>query len=208
MSGEESRGSLKAEQIDALREVGNVGAGNAAIALSQMVGRKVEVEVTTASSIPLNAVTELVGGPETPVAGVHLKIEGDFSGSILLLLQEDSAQRLAALMVPEDMRGEDDVVVRHSALQETGSILSHAYLNALSRFTGLFYKPSVPGFAMDMAGAMMDTVLVDLGTAEDLVLVVETDFKVSGQEIRGHLVLFPDRGSLSTILNRLGVPFD
>lgn len=200
--------SLTAAQIDALKEVGNIGAGNAAIALSQMVDKKVVVDVTRATMLPLTGVPDLVGGPEAPVAGVYLNIEGDFSGSILLLLEKESANTLATLMVPVDMPRGDEKVVRESALQETGSILSHAYLNSLSKLTGLVFKPSVPSFAMDMAGAIMDYVLVGLGTSEDFVLVVETDFKVSGHKIHGHLVLFPDLGSLGSILSRLGVPFE
>lgn len=200
--------SLSALQIDALREAGNIGAGNAAIALSQMVQKKVGLSTPKASLMRLTNVPELVGGPEAPVAGVYLNVSGDCSGSILLLLEEDSAGRLAGLMVPSEMDAPEMTVVKKSALQETGSILSASYLNALGQLTGLLFKPSVPGFAMDMAGAILDYVLVDLGASEDYVLVVETDFVVSGVKILGHLVLFPDLGTLSKILERLGVPFD
>ncbi len=200
--------SLSALQIDALREAGNIGAGNAAIALSQMVQKKVSLSTPKASLMRLANVPELVGGPEAPVAGVYLNVSGDCSGSILLLLEEDSAGRLAGLMVPSEMDAPEMTVVKKSALQETGSILSASYLNALGQLTGLLFKPSVPGFAMDMAGAILDYVLVDLGASEDYVLVVETDFVVSGVKILGHLVLFPDLGTLSKILERLGVPFD
>ena len=209
MTGDKGAASLSAIQIDALREVGNIGAGNAAIALSQMVDKKVDLSVPKASLQPLVCIPELVGGPETPVAGVYLNIAGDCSGSILLLLEKESAESLAALMVPHDLAaGAEMGVVKRSALQETGSILSGAYLSALGQLTGLFFKPSVPGFAMDMAGAIMDYVLVDLGSAEEHVLVVETDFTVSGVKILGHLILFPDLGTLATILQRLGVPLE
>ena len=194
-------------QISALKEVGNIGAGNAAIALSQMVEKKVDLSVPRAILVTLTSVPDLVGGPETAVAGVYLNITGDCSGSILLLLEKDSAGSLASLMVPEELDAPDIDVVKSSALQETGSILSGAYLSALGQLTGLFFKPSVPGFAMDMAGAILDYVLVDLGATEEQVLVVETDFMVSGVTILGHLILFPDLGTLSTILERLGVPF-
>ncbi len=200
--------SLNAVQISALKEVGNIGAGNAAIALSQMVAKKVDLSVPKATLVPLNGVPDLVGGPETTVAGVYLNIAGDCSGSILLLLEKESANSLAGLMVPEDIEANDINVVKSSALQETGSILSGAYLSALGQLTGLFFKPSVPGFALDMAGAIMDYVLVDLGETEEQVLVVETDFTVSGVKVLGHLILFPDLGTLSTILERLGVPFE
>lgn len=197
-------------QIDALREVGNIGAGNAAIALSQMLDMKVGLSTPKAEIMRLSKVPELVGGPESPVAGVYLNVAGDVAGSILLLLEYESAVSLAGLMV----RSRDEVarreltVMKKSALQETGSILAAAYLNALGQLTTLFFRPSVPGFAVDMAGAIIDYVLVDLGVSEDQVLVVETDFMVSGVKVLGHLILFPDLGTLSTILTRLGVPFE
>ncbi len=208
MSGEQKGPPLSYRQIDALREVGNIGAGNAAIALSQMVNKKVDLSVPRANILPLASVPDLVGGPEIPVAGVYLKIIGECSGSILMLLERESAWSLAGLMVKNDLEGEDDVTVKRSALQETGSILSGAYLNALGQLTNLFFKPTVPGFAMDMAGAIIDHVLVDLEASEDYVMVVETDFQISGIKIQGHLVLFPDIGTLAIILERLGVPFE
>jgi len=200
--------SLSPVQIDALREAGNIGAGNAAIALSEMVNQRVDLSTPMATLLQLSHVPDLVGGPEASVAGVYLNVTGDCSGSILLLLEEESAIRLSNLMVPNDTSGPEISVVKRSALQETGSILSAAYLSALGRLTGLFFKPSVPGFAMDMAGAIFDYVLVDLAATEDHVLVVETDFMVSGVKVMGHLVLFPDLGTLNIILQRLGVPFD
>ena len=201
-------GFLTELQIDALKEVGNIGAGNAAIALSEMVEKKVDLSVPKASILPLVKVPELVGGPEVPVAGVYLRIVGDTHGSILLLLERDSAMSLAELMVMQKLGGPDDEEVKRSALQETGSILSGAYLCALGELTGLVFKQSVPAFAIDMAGAIMDYVLIDHAEHEDYVLVVETDFKVEGVKIQGHLVLFPDLGTLSTILERLGVPIE
>ncbi|MFH1149815.1 MAG: chemotaxis protein CheC [Actinomycetota bacterium] len=209
MTVEPTPRQLSAMQIDALREVGNIGAGNAAIALSQMVDKKVDLSVPKASLVPLVGVPGLVGGPETTVAGVYLGIAGDCSGSILLLLEKESATSLATLMVPGEAAAVPELdVVKRSALQETGSILSGAYLMALGQLTGLLFRPSVPGFAMDMAGAIIDHVLVDLASTEDYVLVVETDFMVSGVKILGHLILFPDLGMLATILERLGVPFE
>lgn len=206
--GDREGRSITDKQFDAIKEAGNIGAGNAGIALSKLVDKKVNLSVPTATLLPLTDIPELVGGPEAPVAGVYLRIRGDVSGSILLLLEKESALSLAGLMVTEEMAREDEELVWRSALQETGSILSGAYINALGQLTGLFFKPSVPGLAVDMAGAIMDHVLVDMATTEDIVLVVETDFQVSGQEILGHLILFPDLGSLTTILERLGVPFE
>ncbi len=198
----ESRG-LTPLQLDALREVGNIGSGNAAVALSTMVDKKVLLSVPRASLVPLVKVSDLVGGAETPVVGVYLHISGDASGSMLLLLAENSAAELADLMVADPE--EELTTVEQSALQETGSILAGSYLNALSQMTGILLRPSVPGFAMDMAGAIIDFILVEISQSEDYVLVIETEFDISQHKICGHLILFPDLGSLDIILGRLGV---
>ncbi len=191
-------------QLDALKEVGNIGSGNAAVALSAMVDKKVLLSVPRATLIPLVKVSDLVGGAETPVAGVYLHITGDASGSMLLLLDEKSAYDLAKIMASGE-KGKELSTMEMSALQETGSILAGSYLNALSQLTNLLLRPSVPGFALDMAGAIIDFILVEISQSEDYVLVIETEFDISAHKIRGHLVLFPDLGSLDLILSRLGV---
>jgi chemotaxis protein CheC len=99
----------------------------------------------------------------------------------------------------------DLTTVEQSALQETGSILAGSYLNALSQMTGILLRPSVPGFAMDMAGAIIDFILVEISQSDDYVLVIETEFDILEHVIKGHLILFPDLGSLDIILGRLGV---
>jgi chemotaxis protein CheC len=198
------RRGLTPLQLDALREVGNIGSGNAAVALSTMVDKKVLLSVPRASLVPLVKVSDLVGGAETPVVGVYLHISGDASGSMLLLLAESSAEELAHLMV-ETGSEQELTTVQQSALQETGSILAGSYLNALSQMTSILLRPSVPGFAMDMAGAIVDFILVEISQSEDYVLVIETEFDIMQHKIRGHLILFPDLGSLDIILGRLGV---
>jgi chemotaxis protein CheC len=198
------RKGLTPLQLDALREVGNIGSGNAAVALSTMVDKKVLLSVPRASLVPLVKVSDLVGGAETPVVGIYLHISGDASGSMLLLLAETSANELAHLMVSENSEG-DLTTVEQSALQETGSILAGSYLNALSQMTAILLRPSVPGFAMDMAGAIIDFILVEISQSEDYVLVIETEFDIMEHVIKGHLILFPDLGSLDIILGRLGV---
>lgn len=198
------RKGLTPLQMDALREVGNIGSGNAAVSLSTMVDKKVLLSVPRASLVPLVKVSDLVGGAETPVVGIYLHISGDASGSMLLLLAEVSANVLAHLMVSGKGEGEL-TTVEQSALQETGSILAGSYLNALSQMTGILLRPSVPGFAMDMAGAIIDFILVEISQSEDFVLVIETEFDIMEHVIKGHLILFPDLGSLDIILGRLGV---
>ncbi len=191
-------------QLDALREAGNIGAGNAAMALSSMVKAKIMVHVPKALILPLDLVSELAGGPETVVVGVYLRVSGEVNGRMLLLLPEPSALQLINMMLPEEPTEQLSELAR-SGLQEVGSILTGSYLNALENLTGLTLRPSVPAFARDMAGAVIDLILVELGEADDEVLVIETTFDLAGLAVSGHLVFFPDAGSLDTILGHLGV---
>ncbi len=191
-------------QLDALREAGNIGAGNAAMALSSMVKAKIMVHVPKAIVLPLNKVSELAGGPEAVVAGVYLQVSGEVNGRMLLLLPESSALALVKLILPEEPT-EQLSELAESALQEIASILTGSYLNALASLTGLTLRPSVPSYALDMVGAVIDLILVELGETADEVLVIETTFDLAGRETGGHMVFFPDMGSLETILSRLGV---
>ena len=191
-------------QLDALKEAGNIGAGNAAMALSSLVKAKIMVHVPRALVLSLDRVSDLAGGPEMVAAGICLRVSGEANGRMVLLLPEPSAVQLINMMLPGEPT-EQLSELAESALQEVGSILTGSYLNALGSLTGLTLRPSVPAFALDMVGAVIDLILVELGESDDEVLVIETTFDLAGQAVGGHLVFFPDTGSLEIILGRLGV---
>ncbi len=198
------RKELTPLQLDALREAGNIGAGNAAMALSSMVKAKILVHVPRAVILPVDRVSALAGGPEVVVAGVYLNVSGEAKGRMLLLLPEAGALQLIRMVLPDEPT-EHLSELSKSALQEIGSILTGSYLNALGGLTGLALRPSVPAFALDMAGAVIDLILLELSESEDEVLVIETTFDLAGKAVGGHMVFFPDAGSLGILLGRLGV---
>lgn len=197
---------LSAEQLDALREIGNVGAGNSATALSQIINRRIDMTVPKVAIMPLDDVPNVVGGPEAMVVGVFLRVYGLAPGSVLFLLPHDSAFYLIDMLLGKE-RGSTKTLdfMDESALMEIGNILSGAYLNALSHFTRLTLLPSIPALAMDMAGAILNVVLVQLGQMGDHALVIETEFLSEDDGIKGHFFLIPDPGSLNTILSAVGV---
>lgn len=197
---------LSAEQLDALREIGNVGAGNSATALSQIINRRIDMTVPQVAIMPLDDVPNVVGGPEAMVVGVFLRVYGLAPGSVLFLLPHDSAFYLIDMLLGKE-RGSTKTLdfMDESALMEIGNILSGAYLNALSHFTRLTLLPSIPALAMDMAGAILNVVLVQLGQMGDHALVIETEFLSEDDGIKGHFFLIPDPGSLNTILSAVGV---
>ncbi|MBR5910112.1 MAG: chemotaxis protein CheC [Schwartzia sp.] len=197
---------LSPVQLDALREIGNVGAGNSATALSQIINHRIDMNVPEVSIVPITDVPDLVGGPDVMVAGVFLRVYGAAPSNILFLLPQESAFYLVDMILGKP-HGETKSLdfMDESALMEIGNILAGAYLNALFNLTKLSLLPSIPALAMDMAGAILSVVLIQLGQMGDHALVIETEFQADEDGIKGHFFLVPDPGSLDTILTAVGV---
>jgi chemotaxis protein CheC len=197
---------LSPVQLDALREIGNVGAGNSATALSQIINHRIDMNVPEVSIVPITDVPDLVGGPDVMVAGVFLRVYGAAPSNILFLLPQESAFYLVDMILGKP-HGETKTLdfMDESALMEIGNILAGAYLNALFNLTKLSLLPSIPALAMDMAGAILSVVLIQLGQMGDHALVIETEFQADEDGIKGHFFLVPDPGSLDTILTAVGV---
>ena len=198
--------NLSPIQLDALREIGNVGAGNSATALSQIINKRIDMNVPKVALVPIETVPDLVGGPDAIVVGVFLRVYGVAPGNILFLLPQKSAFYLVdTLMGREHGSTKKLDFMDESALMEIGNILSGAYLNAFFNFTHISMLPSIPALAMDMAGAILNVVLVQLGQMGDQALVIETEFLAEDDGINGHFFLVPDPGSLGTLMKGVGV---
>lgn len=198
---------LDSVQLDTLKEVSNIGMGHAATALSQMIGQTVFLTVPNVTITEISQVPEHLGGAEKLMVGITLQILGDARGSIMLLFPQESANRLlCSLLGRQDKR----LVMNEmsvSALKEVGNILASAYLSALGNLLKKTLIPSVPLLAYDMAGAVVDHVLIDLSQSGDLAMMVETNFSgEAGQEsaIKGHFFLLPDPATLNIFLNAVG----
>ncbi len=193
-------------QLDALREIGNVGAGNSATALSQIINKRIDMNVPKVALVPIESVPDLVGGADTIVVGVFLRVYGKAPGNILFLLPQKSAFYLVdTLMGREHGTTKSLDFMDESALMEIGNILSGAYLNAFFNFTHISMLPSIPALAMDMAGAILNIILVQLGQMGDQAMVIETEFLAEDDGINGHFFLVPDPGSLGTLIKAVGV---
>lgn len=200
--------SLGVLQLDALREVANIGAGHAATALSQMIGGTIMISVPRINIQRLEDVAPLVADPDEPVAAVLLHILGDLSGRTLLVFPKSAAVKLAEMMLrrPAGSSGELGEL-EQSAIKEAGNILSSAYMNALSEFMGMLLLPSPPALAIDMSAAVLSTAYLQFGTDRDYVFCVESEFmlKDADQRLRGFFLLLPDPASLQVILRTIRV---
>ena len=192
-------------QLDALKELGNIGAGNSATALSQIISKKIDMSVPRVKVYSIYEIPELFGGSENIVVGVLLRMFGDMQESLMFLLDEESARKLLSDMMLGQEVGNLTDELPMSAMMEVGNIISSSYLNALSFFSNLTIIPSTPAFAYDMAGAILGTILYEVSELSDQVLLIETDFLGNGEAIRGHFFVLPDLPSLGILLKAVGV---
>lgn len=199
--------NLSSLQIDALKEIGNIGAGNAATSLAVLIKRRVEMTVPQVSIVPLTQLWGLIGEAEELVSAILLRASGSAPASIVFMLSHQNARLMADILLerpPGTTRQLGEI--ERSALKELGNILTGTYLNVLNRFTGLEFSPSVPMLAIDMLAAIISSLVSPLAEAGDHCLVIETVFRSSDHgEIIGQFMLLPDPGSLTFILERLGV---
>ncbi|NBD22446.1 chemotaxis protein CheC [Paenibacillus glycinis] len=197
---------LAAFKLDVLKEVGNIGAGNAATALSRLLDKPVDMNVPTVSLIPFEQVADKVGGFEQVVIAVFLRVEGDAPGNMFFIIDEDSAKRLLRNLLSMDVQDEGYSEMEYSALGEIGNILAGSYLSSLADFTHLYLSPTVPAIAVDMAGAILSYGLVHYGEMGDSALLIDTTFLEGQEELAGHFFLIPDPESFDKIFSALGVP--
>jgi chemotaxis protein CheC len=195
-------------QFDVLREVGNIGAGHAATALSKLIQKEIDMNVPKVSVIPFDEVADCVGGSEAIVVTVYLRVEGDCPGNMFFILDMESARSLLRQMTGADKDVYEWTDFEYSALHEIGNILTGSYLSSLADFTNLSMQPSVPALAIDMAGAILSHGLIELGHTGDVALTIDTAFFEGNDRVKGHFCLIPDPDSLKTLFDSLGVPFD
>lgn len=196
---------LKERQLDALKEVANIGGGHAATALSQMTNRRVMISVPRINIVRLEEVPELIGAPNEVVAAVLMHMLGDLTGRTLLLFPEAVSMRLCDMLLRRPPGGTTALgTLEQSALKEAGNILSGAYMNALSEFMQMLLLPSVPSLVVDMSAAVLTTTYLNFGHDRDFVFCVETEFRIDAEEtLRGHFLLLPDMASLRAIFGAI-----
>lgn len=200
---EMARTELKETQLDALKEVANIGAGHAATALSQLTGRRIMINVPNISICEIEEAPGAIGDPDAVVAAILMHVLGDLTGRSLSLFPRDGALMLTDMLLNRDA-GATKVFgeLEQSSLKETANILTGAYMNALSDFLGLMLIPSVPSLAVDLCGAVLSTTYLNFGRDRDRVIILDTHFRFDPDEgtMGGHFVLLPDASSLKVIL--------
>ena len=191
--------------MDVLKEIGNIGAGNAMTALSQMLQCKVDMKVPQVKLLELRDMGAMVGSEEQLMAGVFLGVEGDITGSIMFLIELESAKSLIKKIMMGYSSGAELLdEMEMSALQEVSNIITGAYLNSLSMLTNLKIYPTPPSTSIYMAGAILSVPAIEFGALGDKILLIQSQF-YDEVAIDGYFVLIPDMESYKKILTSLGM---
>ncbi len=202
----EEYGNLNSSRLDVLKELGNIGAGNATTALSRMINKRVDMGVPKAELIKIEKITQILGGEENIVVGLLLGIAGDVQGMMMFVQEQVSAHHLVNLLMGRDLEDFSEFTEMDlSALQEIGNIITGAYLNSLSSMTGLTISSSVPHMAVDMAGAILSVPAIEFGKVGDYALLIQTGFGGTGEEVFGYFILIPEADSYEKIFKSLGM---
>lgn len=193
-------------QIDVLREVGNIGSGNATTALSSMVGKMIDIEVPKVEVLDFNDAIEAVGGPEKVIAGVLIRINGDIDGMIMFLFEQNLISLIEQTFfgeAPESIFSLNEAQM--SALTEMGNIMAGSYVNAISQLAGMTIDVEVPVMTIDMLGAIMSVPAVEMGEMGDKLLFIDNNMIVDKTSIQSKMLLLPTIDSLDHLLGKLGV---
>lgn len=197
---------LNALQLDVLKELGNIGAGNAATALSAMLDHAIGLNVPDIRLLSYQEVTEALGGPENMIVGIMLSLEGDLSGMMMFLLPRSFAHMTLNTLLGvsfRDFSSIDDM--GYSAMKEVANIMASSYVNAIAQLTGMRIQITVPDLCMDMAGAILSVPAIQFANVSDKIIFIADEFLCGEERAESHILMIPDMASLEKLMAKLGV---
>ena len=195
---------LTVKDFYVLKELGNIGAGNATSALAQLLGMKIDMSVPEVRLLEFKDVGDAMGGADQIMVGIYLMVEGDVNGSMMFLLSDKSARNLVNKLMQQNSQDMNFSEIELSAMMEVGNIITGAYLNSIATMTNLTMVPSVPAIAVDMCGAILSVPAIEFGMEADKILLIDTQF-FDDIKMDGYFIMLPDLPSYSKILSSLGL---
>ena len=197
---------LQDMHLDVLKEIGNIGSGNAASALAELIQCDTDITVPTVRMLDFSEAVNFLGGPENVAIGMLVGIKGDTTGMMLYILQHSFASKLTSTLYGreiEDLTNMNEMET--SFISEVGNIMAASYVNALSQLTGMMIDISVPNMTVDMVGAILSVPAVEFAQVGNKVLFIDDSFVIGDGEIKSNMILVPEMQSLETLFTRLGV---
>jgi len=197
---------LNETHIDVLKEIGNIGAGNAATSLSEMLSKRIDMNVPEVSLLNYDDVINSIGGAENVVVGILVSFNGDIEGVILFLLKKEFVHLILNSLMGTGLQSFEDISeMEMSALSEIGNIMVSSYVNSISSLTNMSIDITVPSLNIDMSGALLDSVTAEFAEAADKVIFIKEKYFCQDETIYSHMLLLPSMESLEIILKRFGI---
>lgn len=197
---------LNEMQLDVLREMGNIGTGNAAMALAEMLATPIDISVPTVQILDYEAAMESMGGPETMIVCLLLSFDGDINGMIMFLLEKDFAHMMINTLMGEDTEVFDpEDPVSNSALTEVGNIMAASYVNAIASMTNMRINLSVPDMSIDMLGAILSVPAIHYANISDKIIMIQNQLQGNNTSASNRILMLPDVDSLQKIMTALGI---
>lgn len=199
--------NLTNTKIDVLKELGNIGAGNATTALSVLLGSRLEMELPIVKVLDFDEISNLVGGADVVIAAVLTRFTGDVNGMTLFIMELEEAKNLASAMLNKDKAYISDEFehMDRSALKEVGNILMSSYVGSIGTLTGLDIRTNPPEICVDMTGAVLSQPLTVLGQIGDQALIIDSKLSDNDRLINGFILFVADEASFDNIFNSLGI---
>lgn len=193
-------------EFDVLKEISNIGAGNATTAISTMMNIKVNMEVPVIRFLEFKELAEAIGGAENEVVGILLGLQQDIDGMMMFVMDRKSAIHVVNNILHKGgTLSEEFSEMDLSALQELGNIIAGSYLSAISSLTGLAISPTIPYLSMDMAGAILSVPAIEYGKVSDKALLIQSEFGDEEMRVEGYFILIPTLDAFNTIFKSLGL---
>lgn len=197
---------LKDEHLDALREIGNIGSGNAASALAQLINRKVDMNLPIVKILDVQELAEALGGAENQVVGILFQLENEFKGMMMFLVAQEFTHLILNVLMGKDFTSFEDLGdMDISAIKEVGNILVGSYIGALSQLTNFKIELSPPAIAIDMVGAILSVPAIEIEKFGDKALFIQDGFIDGAEKVTSYLMLIPEVGYLENMLKMFGM---
>ncbi|GLB29126.1 chemotaxis protein CheC [Lacrimispora amygdalina] len=192
--------------LDLIREIGSIGTGNAATALSSMLNKTVRMTLPDVQILGYNEAIKFLGDPEEIVAAILVKMTGEINGLMLFILKMDFINEVLSSVMQEEIEDYYQLnVLETSALEEIGNIIISSYVNAMSTLSEVTINLSVPDIAVNMLGGILSVPMVEFGYQTDKMMMISGQFIIGGKVLHSDLLMMPDIMSLNFLMEKLGI---
>ncbi len=193
-------------EMDILKEIGSIGGGNAATALSSMLSAKVNMSLPKVEILDFNEALSNVGDPEEVVAAILVEMSGELSGIMLFILTKQFSDEILFRMLGKTEANFFELEeIDSSVLMEIGNIVISSYITAMASLVNMSVELSVPQLAVNMLGGIMSVPIAMMGQHSDRIMMITGEFKIDGKALNSNMLLLPDVESLNVLMRKLGV---